>query len=110
MLQPLPSDPRERRNRAIAIVLALAFFIALAPTLGMCEFSNSMENLVVATSMEMHRDNLWLVPTLQGEMRVAKPPLAAWITAASIRPQTLRDIDSMDYDLRRRAFQPENIV
>jgi 4-amino-4-deoxy-L-arabinose transferase-like glycosyltransferase len=110
MLQTPTSDLRCGRNRAIAIVLALAFFIALAPTLGMCEFSNSMENLVVATSMEMHRDNIWLVPTLQGEMRVAKPPLAAWITAASIRPQTLRDIDSMDYDLRRRAFHPENIV
>ncbi len=88
----------------MAILIAVAFFLALAPTLPWQEFSSASENLVVATSMEMHRGGPWLVPTLQGETRVAKPPLAAWITAASIWPRTLRDIDSGDHDFRQRGF------
>jgi 4-amino-4-deoxy-L-arabinose transferase-like glycosyltransferase len=59
---------------------------------------------VLATSMEMRRGGPWLVPTLQGEPRIAKPPLAAWITAAAIGPRTLRDIDSQIHFLRERGF------
>ncbi|HEX3358403.1 MAG TPA: glycosyltransferase family 39 protein [Tepidisphaeraceae bacterium] len=88
-----------------AIWIVVAFFVALAPTLVWQEFSSSPENLVVATSMEMRRGGPWLVPTLQGEPRIAKPPLAAWITAAAIRPQTMRDIDTLDHDIRENGFK-----
>ena len=84
-----------RRHRILAIVAALGLLLAIAPTLPWQDFSSGPENLVVATSMEMRRGGPWLVPTLQGEPRIAKPPLAAWITAAAIRPATLRDIDTM---------------
>ena len=79
-------------------------FVAVAPTLFWQEFSNSMENLVVATSMEMHRSGEWLVPTLQGELRLAKPPLSAWLAAEAIRPQTIQQIEILDHDIRDRAF------
>ena len=49
-----------------AIFLAATFFAAIAPTLDWLEFGSSMENLVVATSMEVRRTNAWLVPTLEG--------------------------------------------
>src|SRR5437764_10753335 len=91
-------------HRFYAILIAIAFFLAIAPTLPWQEFSSGPENLVLATAMEMRRGGPWLVPTLQGEPRVAKPPLAAWITAASIRPGTLRDIDILDRDTRERGF------
>src|SRR6476659_4096454 len=97
-------DPNLRRNRSFALLIALAFFVAIAPTLPWQEFSSGPENLVLATAMEMRRGGPWLVPTLQGEARVAKPPLAAWITAASIHPGTMRDIDTRDRNVRMRGF------
>src|SRR4051812_33066382 len=54
--------------------------------------------------MEMRRGGPWLVPTLQGEPRIAKPPLAAWITAAAIRPQTIRNIETLDRNRREFGF------
>ena len=68
-----------------AIFLAATFFAAIAPTVDWLEFGSSMENLVVATAMEVRRTEQWLVPTLEGEPRLAKPPLAAWVSAAAIR-------------------------
>jgi 4-amino-4-deoxy-L-arabinose transferase-like glycosyltransferase len=68
------------------------------------EFSSTMENLVVATALEIHRTGHWLIPELEGEARVAKPPLAAWIAAATIRPSTFRDLDSPDATMRTSAY------
>jgi 4-amino-4-deoxy-L-arabinose transferase-like glycosyltransferase len=82
-----------RRAWTAAALIALTFFAATAPTLKMLEFSSSMENLVVATSLEIRRTGAWLIPTLEGEPRVAKPPLAAWIGAAAIRSSTFAALD-----------------
>src|SRR5581483_11781579 len=98
-------DPNLRRNRWLAMLVAFGFFLALAPTLPWQEFSSGPENLVLATAMEMHRGGPWLVPTLQGEPRIAKPPLAAWITAGAIQDRTLRDIDSGEYLRREFGFK-----
>src|SRR5438067_12734949 len=91
-------------HRLYAILIAIAFFLAIAPTLPWQEFSSGPENLVLATAMEMRRGGPWLVPTLQGEARLAKPPLAAWITAASISPGTMRQIDTLDRNYREHGF------
>src|SRR5262245_44548741 len=59
-----------------------------------------MENLVTATALQTRRGGSWLLPTLEGERRIAKPPLAAWIAAAAIRPSTLAHLDEPN-DYRR---------
>ncbi len=89
----------------IAVLLTGIIFAAVAPTLRWVEFSSSMEDLNVATALEIRRTGNWLVPTLQGEARVAKPPLCAWITAAMISPDTMIAISSGDFDVRNRGFQ-----
>jgi 4-amino-4-deoxy-L-arabinose transferase-like glycosyltransferase len=88
-----------------AAVIAAAFFVASAPTLAWLEFSSTMENLTVATALEIRRSGHWLLPTLEGEPRVAKPPLAAWIAAASIRPATFAHLDDPDPIRRDRAYE-----
>ena len=97
-------DTNLRRNRILAVLIVIAFFIAIAPTLPWQEFSSGPENLVVATSMEMRRGGPWLIPTLQGEPRLAKPPLAAWITAKSMWAMTVSQIDILDPLIRERAY------
>jgi 4-amino-4-deoxy-L-arabinose transferase-like glycosyltransferase len=96
---------RQQRQNLIAIALGATFFAAVAPTLPMLEFSNGAEGLNVATALEIRRTGNWLVPTLQGETRLAKPPLAAWITAASISRRTLEGIRSADAQVREQAFR-----
>ena len=96
-----------------AVLIAAAFFVATAPTLAWLEFASTMENLVVATALEIRRDDggggggagSWLLPTLEGEARVAKPPLAAWVAAASIRPATLARLDDPDAARRDAAYR-----
>ena len=80
------------RSRVLVwALLILGFFGGIAPTLSWLEFSSGLENLNVATALELRRDHprRWLIPTLEGEERIKKPPLAAWVTAASIRPATV---------------------
>jgi 4-amino-4-deoxy-L-arabinose transferase-like glycosyltransferase len=93
-----------RRAWFPAILLIAAVFVWIAPTLRWMEFTNAPENLNVATALEMRRGGPWLVPNLQGEVRAAKPPLAAWITAAFIRPKTMSALSSPDPAVRDRAF------
>src|SRR4051794_29102319 len=89
----------------LACVIALTFFVAAAPTLTWLEFSSSMENLVAATALEIRRTGHWLIPTLETEPRIAKPPLAAWISAATIRPATVRALDHPDPRVRDAAYR-----
>jgi hypothetical protein len=43
------------------------------------------------------------VPTLDGEARVAKPPLTAWITGDGNQTETFAAMSSADPDVRARA-------
>jgi 4-amino-4-deoxy-L-arabinose transferase-like glycosyltransferase len=93
-----------------AIAISLLLFAAIAPTLQWTQFHSSLENLNIATAMEMRRGGPLLVPSLQGEKRLAKPPLTAWLTAAAIDPQTMVELTSQDPAVRsaaqaRLAFQ-----
>src|SRR6185436_15894498 len=49
------------------------------------------------------REHRWLLPTLQGEPRVAKPPLTAWITAGVVDDDTIAAMTSLDPAARARA-------
>lgn len=69
------------------------------------EFSNSMENLVAATSLEIRRGGPVFVPTLEGVPRIEKPPLTAWITSLAIGDETMRSLDSSDAATRDAAYR-----
>jgi 4-amino-4-deoxy-L-arabinose transferase-like glycosyltransferase len=99
--QSQPSAPRA----IVWLGIIALFFGAIAPTLSWLEFSGGMENLNIATALELRRDHAdnWLIPTLEGEPRIKKPPLTAWITAAAIRPQTVADLSSLEPAVRRAA-------
>jgi 4-amino-4-deoxy-L-arabinose transferase-like glycosyltransferase len=66
-------------------------FLVLAAVL-ICVFVNSdlpsvnnMEARNYVTAREILQDGSWLLPTMNGEPRIAKPPLPTWITAAFMR-------------------------
>ena len=83
--------------------VVIATFALIVPTLTWLEFSSGSENLNVGTAMEILREDRWLLPTLDGEPRVAKPPLTAWITAVAIDASTFQAMSSRDADIRARA-------
>src|SRR4051812_32996589 len=97
----------ERPPRAwlASLLIAAAFFAAIAPTLRWLEFAGGSENLVVETVLEMRRGGPWFIPTLQGYPRLSKPPLTAWITAAAARPQTVERLAMRDPATRAAAFR-----
>jgi len=86
-------------------LVAAVFFAANAPTLPWLDFSNGSENLNVATALEIRRTGNWLVPTLQGEERINKPPLTAWITASLISRSTFDSLSSRDPAVRAAAYR-----
>jgi 4-amino-4-deoxy-L-arabinose transferase-like glycosyltransferase len=99
-----PRAPLRSRGALVAVVaVVLATFALIAPTLTWLEFSSGSENLNVATALEILREDRWLVPTLEGEARVAKPPLTAWITATAIDSDTFAGMSSRDADIRAAA-------
>jgi 4-amino-4-deoxy-L-arabinose transferase-like glycosyltransferase len=85
-------------------MLVAGIFAAIALTLRWLEFSNGAEGLAVATALETRRTGRWLVPTLNDEPRLAKPPLTSWITAAAMRPRTLGELSLPNDSIRRPAF------
>lgn len=101
-LEPIDREPR--RAWLAAVLIALATFLAFLPTLRWPQFTGGNENIVVATALQMRQGGPWLVPHLDGEPRVKKPPLVAWITAAALRQSTLDALDSPDADVRRAAY------
>jgi 4-amino-4-deoxy-L-arabinose transferase-like glycosyltransferase len=85
------------RSRVFVWTLLVgAFFGAIAPTLAWLEFTSGLENLNIATALELRRDHpeSWTIPTLEGEPRIKKPPLATWVTAMSIRPRVVEAMSS----------------
>ncbi len=81
MKRPSPTSRRQSSAWIPSLLVALLVLIATAPTLSWLEFSGSMENLNVATVLEMHRTGRRLLPTLEGDARLNKPPLTAWVTS-----------------------------
>jgi 4-amino-4-deoxy-L-arabinose transferase-like glycosyltransferase len=93
------------RGGWIAVVfLLLAIIAGIAPTLTWLEFASGSENLNAATVLEMHRDGHWLMPTLNNQPRLAKPPLTAWTSAALVPHDSLALIDSPDRAVRDAAY------
>lgn len=104
-----PADGRFTLFDALRMAgVAAFFFIVTAPMLSWLEFSNGIENLNVATALEIRRTNNWAMPTLAGQSRVAKPPLTAWITASLLSQRMLDEIASADPAVRDPAYKELN--
>ena len=50
-----------------------------------------MESRNIVTAREMVYDGNWMIPTLNGELRLEKPPLPTWLTAVAevVSPDSL---------------------
>ncbi|HMO27236.1 MAG TPA: hypothetical protein PKB10_13315, partial [Tepidisphaeraceae bacterium] len=83
---------------------AMVFAFAIAPVLPWSQFTGGMEGLNVATALESHREGNWLLPTLTGEPRTHKPPLASWITALMIDAELRPALNQPDPMLREAAY------
>ena len=69
-------------NRNLQLFLLLLItFIAFVVNNGAIE-ANIMEARNLTTAREMLQKGNWLEPTMNGELRLEKPPLPTWITAA----------------------------
>ena len=108
-----PPDTRARGTATrfpfvLASFAILSFLVFGALTLAWLEFSSGLENLNVATVLELRRGDegtRWLVPTLEGEPRTAKPPLTAWITAMFVSPNAVRALDAPEPAVRDAAYR-----
>lgn len=72
----------ENKNLSV-FVLLLICLISFLPNLGVFDPS-LMEARNFVTAREMVQDGNWLLPTMNGEPRIAKPPFPTWLTAFTI--------------------------
>ncbi len=98
-------DPAPHRPLLSVLLVMALLFVVVLPVLPTREMGRTLENLNIATALEMRRDGHWLFPTLEGLPRTKKPPLAAWITAWAISPRTVHDCSSRDPAIRDSAFR-----
>ncbi len=79
MPQAPPAKWRGWLDPASVVLLALpVFFLPLEER----PVSSILEERVAITSREMWRKGEWIVPTMNGELRLQKPPLAYWLVQA----------------------------
>lgn len=64
-----------KKDTAFVIVLALITFFACNTDLP----TDIMESRNIVTAREIVSDGTWLVPTMNGELRLEKPPLPTWV-------------------------------
>jgi 4-amino-4-deoxy-L-arabinose transferase-like glycosyltransferase len=88
-----------------AVVIVALIFAAIAPTLTWPQFSGDSEDLLVQTVLEMRHGGPWWIPTLGGHPRTRKPPLAAWISAAAVSPDTVLNLSSTVPTVREAAYR-----
>ena len=75
---PVNDFHKERINSILVIVLCLFTFFVNNAALP----SDIMEERNLVTAREIVAEGNWLVPTMNGELRLEKPPLPTWIAAA----------------------------
>ena len=101
-LGTIKAPPRAQAAAALAILLA-----ALAVTLpirGWLSASNPLERVNMATVAEMWQTGHWFYPTLNAQPRLAKPPLAAWVSALATRRLTITQMSDADAAIRHAAL------
>lgn len=71
---------RERVNRLHIVILAVVCFVAFFVN-NRVFYTDIMESRNIITAREMVYDGHWMVPTMNGELRLEKPPLPTWAAA-----------------------------
>jgi 4-amino-4-deoxy-L-arabinose transferase-like glycosyltransferase len=74
-----------KNNLKILVMLLLLILPALYYGLGVRPIYKIQEVRIAETAREMVVSGDWLVPRYNGELRLQKPPLPYWLTAASYR-------------------------
>lgn len=71
------------RPRRLGLVLSLAAAVLLGVGLGVASVSRTQEARVLETAREMFGGGMhnWMIPKVNGHIRLQKPPLAYWLTA-----------------------------
>lgn len=67
-----------RKEQIFVIILAIVTFFVCNASLP----TDIMESRNIVTAREMVSDGNWLVPTMNGELRLEKPPLPTWVAGA----------------------------
>lgn len=76
MIEPSTAQNYRWHLPLLLIVFLFSFFINNGAI-----FADIMESRNIVTAREMVYDHHWLVPTMNGELRLEKPPLPTWIAA-----------------------------
>lgn len=75
-----PAASWQQNTKIQLLLLLLLVMLTYFPQLGESEV-DLMEARNFIAAREMVQDGHWLVPTLNGDIRIAKPPLPTWLTA-----------------------------
>ena len=102
--QPAGSQRLARfRMLLLPLMVPMVYALACWPTRASRPFGDEMELLNVATAMELRWLDNWSLPSLQGETRMMKPPLSAWLTASIIPSEVLEQLRSPETNARKAA-------
>src|SRR5207245_6023933 len=84
---PLPGYRESGPSRALILMLWLLAAVPLLAFLGSSPVQRTQEARVLETARQMlgKPARAWLLPKLNGEYRIRKPPLAYWMAAGSFR-------------------------
>lgn len=69
------------------LLLAALAAAAFLPRISSRQVSNTIEARVAITSREMWRSGDWILPRMNGQLRLQKPPLAYWLSGLSAAAQ-----------------------
>ncbi len=78
-----------------SLLLALVIAVSAAWNVGGPPVSDLMEVRNLVTAREMVDTGRWVLPTMNGELRIAKPPLPTWAAAASGAPSRFTSLWAM---------------
>lgn len=78
----LPAGPQQdfKSHRLPVAILLFISFWSLFYNVGVIEI-DSMEARNLVAAREILQNDNWLIPTMNGEIRLAKPPLPTWLAA-----------------------------
>lgn len=71
-----------RNGIALGVLMAIVCFVTFFVNNGVL-VPDIMESRNIITAREMVYDGNWIVPTMNGELRLEKPPLPTWLTAVA---------------------------
>jgi 4-amino-4-deoxy-L-arabinose transferase-like glycosyltransferase len=85
--RPVPSARAAWHRKHAGLLLWLASGVLLCSGLGTAPVARTQEARVQETAREMlgAGGHQWLIPKVNGRVRMQKPPLAYWLTAASFK-------------------------